>query len=632
MRRTNLAWRLVVMLAAIVLIAAACGGDDDEGTGETTTAAPTTTAADTETTAAPDTETTAAPDTETTAAAAGYCDDAGEGNLLWAHEQEPSSWQLNNPEHQLSITSWLIQAMWDGLYGDSTALTFIPELLDGEAQPTVNDDGTVTVAYKLREGLMWSDGEPFTPEDVEFYQNLIMSTDDAGEFDFPFSDRTGYDLVTEFRIISDTEFEIDFSAFYGGWKDMYKIIPPAHSFEGMTGAEVNEAWGNWVDKDGNTLPSSGPMVLVSWDPGVKVEMTRNDTYHGSVSTDADNTGIACVTGMTMNVVPDTDSQINAMKAGEAHIIHAQPQLAYEDLANDPRFVSAVSPGPIYEHWGLNLNNVHLADPLVREGVAYAFDKAQVVEVLYERVFGEGLLAAEGLWNTFFMPNQQPYYEPHGLEYEGNNVDAAKAKLAEAGYTEGGDGIFTHPEKGKLTLRVGTTGGNALRELQQQIIQQQFAAAGIEIVIDNVPGSAYFSEVPFSEPALDCALSGGTEGDCTIWDITQFAWVGGPWPGGSVGAYRSDGFGPYGHINEEYDTLANECEQTVDEAEQFACFNILDKYATTLEMGDQGLFMLPITQKPDAYFWDSDALLVGAKSADTDDGGPISNIVDFKLKP
>jgi peptide/nickel transport system substrate-binding protein len=629
LRKPNLAWRLIAILAVLMLVAAACG-DDDEGTDETTTAAPAaTTAAPSETTAAPS-ETTAAP-SETTAAAAGYCDDGVEGTLLWAHEQEPSSWQYNDPEHQLSITSWLIQGMWDGLYGDTTALTFYPELLDGEGVLTLNDDGSVTVAYKLRAGLTWSDGVAFTPEDVKFTQELIMSTDADGEFDFLYSDRTGYDLVTEFRIISDTEFEIDLSAFFGGWKTLHQIVAPAHSFEGMTGAEVNEAWGNWVGKDGNNLPSTGPLVLVSWNPGVSVEMTRNDTYHGSVSPDAVNPGIACVSGMTMNVVPDTDAQINAMKAGEAHFIHPQPQLAFEDLVNDPRFVSAVAPGPIYEHWGLNLNNVHLSDSLVREAVAYAFDKAQVVEVLYERVFGEGLLAAEGLWNTFFMPNQQPYYEAHGTEYEGNNVDAAKAKLAEAGYTEGADGIFTHPDNGRLSLRVGTTGGNALRELQQQIIQQQFAAAGIEIVIDNVPGSAYFSEVPFSEASLACATSGGAEGDCTVWDITQFAWVGGPWPGGQVGAYRSDGFGPYGLLNAEYDAKADECDQTVDEAEQNACYLILDKYATTLEMGDDGLFMLPITQKPDAYIWDGDALVVGAASADTDSGGPLANMVDFKIK-
>jgi peptide/nickel transport system substrate-binding protein len=625
MSSTGKRWRLVVLLAVLGLVIAACGGDD---------ASDTTEADGTGTTEASDT-TEAGEGTATTTGDGGgdYCADAAPGNLIWAHEQEPSSWQFNDPAHQLSITSWLVQAMWEGPYGVAANITFFPEL--GEGEVNVNDDGSVTIAYTLRDGLMWSDGEPFTPEDIQFWQELIMETDGEDEegnpiYVFPFADRTGESLVTDFRIISDTEFEIDMSAFFAGWQEMYEIVPPAHAFEGMTGAEINEAIGNWQDADGNLLPSTGPMVLTEWNPGVSVVMERNENYHGSVSPDVVNQGgIACVDGMTMTVVPDTDAQVNAMRSGEAHIIHTQPQLEFEELNEDPRFVSAVNPGPIYEHWGLNLYNVHLSDPLVREAVAYAFDKGQVVETLYARIFGDALDPA-GLWNTFFMPNQQPFYEQHGTEYEGNNIDAARGKLEEAGYTEGADGIYEHPENGRLSLRVGTTGGNALRELQQQVIQAQFAAAGIEIVIDNVPGSAYFNEVPFSEPSLDCALSGGTEGDCSVWDITQFAWVGGPWPGGQVGAYRSDGFGPYGLQSEEYDTLADECDTTTDETERNACYNELDKFATTLEMGDDGLFMLPITQKPDTYFYDSEALSAAGVSPDMDAGGPIVNIVDFKL--
>ena len=528
--------------------------------------------------------------------------------------------------------------MVEGLYGETTGLQFIPELLDGDAVLTPNADGSLMIAFTLRSGLVWSDGVAFHANEVKAWQDVIMETSGVDEdgndiFPFPFSDRTGYDLITDFRVLSATEFEIDMSAFYAGWKSMYQEVPPMHVWEGLGAEEVNLRLGNWeVSEGGPVAPSNGPMMLEAWNPGVDVRMVRNETYLGSVNPEAQNEGLACVSGMTMTKVPDTDAQINALRAGESHIIHTQPQLQFEDLNNDPRFVSAVSPGPIYEHWGLNLNNVHLSDPLVREAVAYAFDKAEPVAALYNRVFGEGVLAADGLWNTFFMSNQTAWYEPHGKIYEGNNTEAAMAKLTEAGYADSRDGIWEHPDKGRLTLRVGTTGGNELRELQQQIIQAQFARAGIEIVIDNVPGSAYFSAVPFSAESLACAGSGGAEGDCTIWDITQFAWVGGSWPGGQVGAYRSDGFGPYGHINADYDAKADECDQTFDEVERNACYNVLDIYATTLELSDTGLFMLPITQKPDTYFYDGEALSAAGVSADINRGGPISNIVDFKINP
>jgi len=166
--------------------------------------------------------------------------------------------------------------------------------------------------------------------------------------------------------------------------------------------------------------------------------------------------------------------------------------------------------------------------------------------------------------------------------------------------------------------VGTTGGNQLRELQQQLIQAQMAAAGIEIVIENLPGGEYFS-VPFG-------------GDPTIWEITQFAWVGGPWPGSQTFSYRTgSGNNPYGYANADFDAKADECDQIVDEAEAAVCYNELDLFVTTLGPdGESGLIVLPLTQKPSFYAYSNTALSAGAISPDANSAGPIVNVVDFKL--
>ncbi len=178
------------------------------------------------------------------------------------------------------------------------------------------------------------------------------------------------------------------------------------------------------------------------------------------------------------------------------------------------------------------------------------------------------------------------------------MEAAKAKLAEAGYTEGADGIFEHPEDGKLTLRVGTTGGNQLREVQQQLIQAQLKLAGIDIVIENGEGGAYFSDQPFNEDALACANSGGEEGNCENLGHRPVRVVGGPWPGGQTPAYRSGaGNNAYGYANPDFDAKADECDQIVDEAAAADCYNELDKFVTTLETDPNGLVVIPLTQKP-----------------------------------
>ena len=239
--------------------------------------------------------------------------------------------------------------------------------------------------------------------------------------------------------------------------------------------------------------------------------------------------------------------------------------------------------------------------------------------------------AEGLGNTYWLSNQVRYDDHAGdAGYGAGDVDGAKANLEAAGYTLSGDGVYEHPERGRLTLRVGTTGGNRLREIQQQLLQAKFGEAGIEIVIDNVEGGAYFSERPFSEDAIACANSGGTEGNCDIWDIAQFAWVGGPWPGGNSAAFRTgSGNNAYGYANPEFDAKADECDGTVDDDARADCYNELDQYVTTLEIDPNGLVVLPITQKPSFYGYTSQLARAGV-APDANGAGPLINVVDFQF--
>jgi peptide/nickel transport system substrate-binding protein len=297
----------------------------------------------------------------------------------------------------------------------------------------------------------------------------------------------------------------------------------------------------------------------------------------------------------------------------------QPQQQFTELATDPNFTVNPQAGPVWEHWGLNVTNVHLAKPEVREALAHALKKQQVVETLYTPLFGD-LLPVEGLGNAFWMSNQ-PDYENHQGDagYGTGDVEAAKALLEGAGYVLGADGVYEHPTDGRLSLRNGTTGGNQLRELQQQLIQAQMLEAGIEIVIENLPGSEYFS-IPFG-------------GDPTVWEITQFAWVGGPWPGGATASFRTgSGNNPYGYASPDFDAKATECETTVDETAAATCWNELDQFVTTLGPDGLGLVVLPLTQKPSFYAYSNTALAAGAIAPDADSAGPLVNVVDFKPAP
>jgi peptide/nickel transport system substrate-binding protein len=363
---------------------------------------------------------------------------------------------------------------------------------------------------------------------------------------------------------------------------------------------------------------------------------RNDDYHGMNPDNPDitNLGVACVSGVQINFVADTDAQINSLLAGEADFVMTQPQIAFgERIATDDNFTVASEAGPVWEHWGMNTFNEHLSDPNVREALAFAMDKRAVMQALYTPLFGD-LLPETGLGNVYWMSNQPPYVDHAGeAGYGVGDGDSAAALLEESGYELNGDGIWEHPDRGALSVRVGTTGGNQLRELQIQLLQEQLRELGWDISIDNVPGGAYFGERPFAEEAVACALSGGEEGDCTIWDITQFAWVGGPWPGSGHVAFLSDsGNNPYGYQNEEFDALTLECDTTFDDDERADCYNQLSEYVTTRNVDPDGLVVLPITQKPSFYAYSNQRLLRGAVAPDANNAGPLVNVVDYLPAP
>ncbi len=555
------------------------------------------------------------------------------GTLVWAHEQEPPDLHVDDPSNNLTIASWLQRPLLEGLFGVSSDTNFIPELLDGEPEVVTADDGSVTIEYVLRDGLTWSDGTPLTTADVLFTYDVVMATDDD-EFVFLRGDRTPFLGIVDVEVVSDTEIDVTWGEFFAGFPDAFDRLFPAHVFSddpATAAAELNEALREWTH-NGEILPSSGPMVFSEWNRGENLVMTRNDLYHGSVSPDVVNQGApAFVDTVDVRFVTDTDAQVNALLADEAQIIFTQPQTQFESLTTDDDFTIASLAGPVWEHWGFNLFNTHLCKPEVREALAYAIDKNQVMTGLYTPLFGD-IIPAEGLGNVFWMSNQDAYVDQQGAAgYGQGDMDAARANLESIGYVEGSDGIYEHPEDGRLSLRVGTTGGNVLREIQIELLQAGFRQAGIEIEVDNVEGAAYFGERPFNPDAIECATSGGQSGNCEIWDITQFAWVGGPWPGGQSTAFRTgSGNNPYGFANAEWDARADECDAMRDDDERADCYNELSLWVTTLELDpDNGLVVLPLTQKPSFYAY-SNTLSQAAVAPDADSAGPLVNVVDYRF--
>ena len=554
--------------------------------------------------------------------------------------QEPPDLAADRPSNGLLTAYWIREAMLESFFSVDKNLEYTTELLASEPDLRTDEDGSVAIDYELRSGLRWSDREPLTAADVLYTFDLMVegcATDNDGSVVenagadsgcvLELASRDGLDIVTDVTVKDDLRFTIEMASFYAGWREMFGPVYAEHAY-GEDADAVNQNLLEMSNGEG-VLPTSGPMVFGRWSRGESILLRRNDRYHGSTSPDARNRGVAHVEEVEVAFIPDIDSQITAVLANEVDVIMNAPDESFERLRESDSFVLSAQPGLVFEHWSFNVLNRHLAKPDVREAIAFGIDKKEIVSVLYEPLFGDRI-SEDGLGNTLWMSNH-PGYENNQTAYIEADAAAAKQALLKVGYEIGADGIYTHPADGRLALRVTTPPGNRLRALQLELMKAQLAKIGIEIIIE--PGKQnFFQETIASEQAMLAASTGGAEGDPTVWDIAQFAWSSFSWPGSAASTYVTGSpRNIYGYANSEYDEHIAGCAALAEEGEQIECYNKADRFVSTLEESQDGLIVLPITQRPSFFGYNSDTVTDAPIAGDTGWGGPLANIFDYRLR-
>ena len=364
---------LLVLLIAFALVAAACsssdGGDEDETTTTTTTAAP-----ETEET----TTTTAAPETTTTTTEAKPEKPYG-GEAIVADDQEPPTLNPLAPGGDNFIVSILGQGYHTGIQEiDGFTLELIPELATelpttANGGVTVNEDGTMTVRYTIKDEAVWADGTPISGADFEFTYTTIMDPD------LPVDKTTYEDIIPESIVVGDKTFEYTLSAPTALYELIFGLVIPKHSVEGSDFiADWNEDM--WV--------SGGPFIFDEWAKGEFVKLTRNDNYW---KTDAE-TGqqLPYLDSVIFQFIPETESIINAFKAREVDIIQPPPNTetieTLQALEPEGARVEVLS-GPVWEHVNFqfadgrfdkneNSCNESLA---LRQAIGHTIDKQLLVD-------------------------------------------------------------------------------------------------------------------------------------------------------------------------------------------------------------------------------------------------------------
>ncbi len=544
-----------ILFLCLALVAAACGGDDD------------------------------ATDT-------GTGSDIGEiqegGSVTFANEQEPTGWNINTASDNLLALGIMTQHVYPQVFRSTPDFEVV---LDEELMVSAEQisDDPQTIEYVIRDDAVWSDGEPISGDDfVYMWQQTINPDNDVAS-------RVGYEDIESVTPSDDGKtVTVVFSQPYAEWQSIFEDILPAHI---MT--ELEGGWNDGLDGENFPTFSGGPFMFEDYRPEQSIRMVPNENYWGDNKPKLDEVIIRF--GIDAEAVPA------ALENGEIDVAYPQPQLdlvaQVERLA--PEIDSQISLGLQFEHIDFDLENQFLSDFAVRQAIAYALDEEQLVNRTVRQFTDDAVT----LHNRLFV-NNQPQYEAHGEEYDGVDVDKAKETLEAAGFELGSDDIYEKDGE-KLSVRISTTGGNALREDTQEIIQAQMREAGIDIQIDNVDGSAVFGRFfPDSPEDRD-------------FDIALFAWVNTPFASDNKALYATgSGSNEMLYSNTEVDDLFDEVIRETDPDAAAAIYNQID------EILWEDLPTIPLYAKPTFLPFRSNIANVEDNASTA---GPLWNMYDWALR-
>lgn len=478
------------------------------------------------------------------------------GTVLFGQDQEPKTLNTWILEGNLFATTEVYAALFDSgqRFNEKGVLT--PLLM--EAKPQLIKQNPLTVRFRYKAAAKWSDGKQITARDFRFLWQTIMAKDGAN-FRWDITGRTGWEDI---RAVQGNAKQVTvvFTKPYAGWDVLVASGPiPAHALEGEN---FNQLWRNdTLNPKTKQQVGSGPYIFQSWQRGQQLTIARNPNYWGKK---------ALLDRIIYRQIPNTQTQFQALRAGELNVLRPQFQLAIQEIQRDKRFTVQTGPEYVWEHLDFQQGpNGHpaLKKLFVRKAIATAINRQQIANNLFRPVVEK--LAV--LQSTMYKNFEQKYKNvwgtgPNAIGFSQRNAIALLRKNGCTGGpakpTAGNRDIYSCPGVGKLEFPYTTNlGANERRALMFQIIRQQLLSVGIQVNADAVPSLA---------PKVTTAQYLG---------IANFAWVGNPTSSYTsqlnvYGCGKPQNWGNY--CNPQVTSLLGRVEATVDEARRDVLVNQVDQ--------------------------------------------------------
>jgi peptide/nickel transport system substrate-binding protein len=422
-------------------------------------------------------------------------------------------------------------------------------IVPGLAESWEESADKTTWTYKIREGVLWSDGTPLTAKDVEYTFNRVLN----GEYE-----QTNYgsyvENITKVEATDDTTVVFTVSQPSPIMEKLYVYILPQHIWSEIDETEVT-SYKNEGTPEEPTV-GGGSFVMIERKVGQFIRMQANDNYYG---------GRPAIDELVFRIYKNEDALGQALKSGEIDFASGLSANVLKSLEGTEGIttVNAIYSGfnQIAFNTGAALDdgtpigdgNPLLKDVKLRQALQWAVDR----QALVDRVLGG--FGSEG---TTVIP---PIYENLHLEPAdqfGFDPERAKALLDDAGYAEGPDGVRVDSEGNELRFRLFSRSDSPTSQKSAEFVKSYFEAVGVAVDLKVV-----------SEDALIEIVGQGN------FDMFEWGWVVEPDPnyqlstftcanrsykdGEDIFANLSDSF----YCDEEYDALFEQQSVETDSAKR-----------------------------------------------------------------
>ncbi len=333
----------------------------------------------------------------------------------------------------------------------------------------VSKDG-LTITYKLKKGVKWSDGQPFTSADVKFTWEALVNPKNLVK------SRSGYELIESVETPDDYTAVVKYREYYAPYLTRFAPVLPKHILGKLE---------NMNDAPYNRMPvGTGPFKVTEWVSGDHITMVKNPDYREADKVKIDK--------LFFKIIPSREVGIAQIQAGDIDGVWDLIEAQIPMMERNPEVSLCLSSALVSERLIMNHstpvapNNGNpdyphpiLADVKVRQAIQYAIDKQTIIDKLLYGKAQPGTTEIPDGWAH--NPNVK------STEY---NPKRAMQLLDQAGWKPGSDGIRKKSGT-RLRLKITTTTGNKLREMVEQVLVAQMKAVGIEFYIENVPSSVLF---------------------------------------------------------------------------------------------------------------------------------------------